>query len=371
MRNQIDQWFGTWQFRGMHRGWKLILCAFITCILVSCSQGPSPYLQVTPMPATQLQLPGVTQIPGIDALERRLGTVRIDSVTTYTPEEAHGVAQVLFSIHEGELYDVGLDGSDLHRLALTTPCFAPKVTPDGHWVACITPQGIALASLQAGQIKSEHEVVHVSGDNPLNSLAWSPDGQQLAAVSLSLSESKVALYTEQSEHSSLRLRAMLTLPGSLLSPGEDLSYEVYWLTWSPDGRFLLFAARLSGGSVYLLPLSLVPPASLDSNAPPYIATLSSDQLTFVSRASRDVTPVWSPFPNVITLNNTEMNSLEDLNIASGKQGTILTIQSPGLNVCQPSWTSAGHALVFSLCEPPTVEYPASVLQPLYVYRPQE
>lgn len=303
-------------------------------------------------------------------LEQHVGAARINGFTPYASSATHGLPHVLFSLNNGVVYDIGLDGSNVRRLPLTVACSSPTVTPDGNWLACLTRTGIALASIVPGALAAGREIIHTQNDHLPQSLSWSPDGQELAAVNVENPTCSIALYTEQDAYSQLRLTAILSIPGLIQSPGIDLSCALYWVSWSPDGHTLLLAADQG---IYLLSLALVPSASAHPGNPPTSVTFSLNQLTVIGIPAGNSTPVWSPVPQFVTINyqgvNTITNTIDQLDTKTGKQAVILTIRSQGLLVCGPSWVPSRHQLVFSLCEPVQADYPANVLEALYVFTP--
>src|SRR5579859_1587191 len=83
----------------------LILLALVMAAGCSGNLRPLP-------PLPDLQLPGVTQIPGITTLHAAPQSGYIRAVATYM-SPGQSAAQILFTL-DSELYTVGLDGSDLH-----------------------------------------------------------------------------------------------------------------------------------------------------------------------------------------------------------------------------------------------------------------
>src|SRR5579872_7120587 len=95
------------------RGWQVALLLAVLCgaaLAAACSDEQSP------PPLTDLHIPGVTKIPGIEQLEQQHGVHVIAGLTTYLSASDHQ-PHVLFESSPA-VYDVRLDGTGLQPTAI-------------------------------------------------------------------------------------------------------------------------------------------------------------------------------------------------------------------------------------------------------------
>ncbi len=111
-------------------------------ILTACGE-PTGSRQPLPL----LHLPHVARIPGAERLTAS-GPGEITAIATYVPAGGDTQAHLLALVDDQDLYDMGIDGSNLHEVPLAHSCFRSlSVTPDGRWGARQTDRGIEIFGL--------------------------------------------------------------------------------------------------------------------------------------------------------------------------------------------------------------------------------
>jgi len=178
---------------------------------------------------------------------RRMDPVRTDAVRLperFTPES------VTWFPSGEELLVVGLlpgvEGSSLVALTPTGKARplgqrtvrAPRVSPRGHQVAWITPEGIMLGpeSMETGTLLVPVER-QKRLDRGFDQLAWSPDGERLAYLRFSVGEAGLEAVLETVELKGQKVTTLLADPRLALESGHGA------LAWAPDGRLFYALAE--------------------------------------------------------------------------------------------------------------------------------
>lgn len=150
-------------------------------------------------------------------------------------------AQIAFTMapigtDSGEIYRADTDGTARVRLAAVPDSSATGLTwsPDGTALAYIVAQDSAFQLLTLSAEGGDSRVVYRS-DLPLSSVAWAPDGQRLFFVSQTADELGTAIYSVTLDGGA---------PRTEYDPAatSDFTPGLGWLTLSPDGTHLAFAA---------------------------------------------------------------------------------------------------------------------------------
>jgi len=295
-------------------------------------------------PLPDLRLSGVTKIPGISELEQRINVHDILSMTTYTPSSSAGRrARILFSLG-GTIYDVGLDGADLHSLGGTCP-HPDSVSTDGRWLICNPGAGIRLMDLRLG---GEGAALHLSptGITGFQSPAWAPDGRQLAVMTSEPEPCTIAIYAVVPEHATATRTAQLTLPQFATSGPTGAACGAGELAWSPDGAWLSFVDITAQSTAYAVPLAKALARTRPTDGIPTVELTADLLMTAAIDIRPNSAPVWSPVADTLTFVSRDGESIREVNVRTGEQRTLLTQRVA--DIFAVSWTPDGQHLVFVL-----------------------
>lgn len=350
--------------------WLCVLCLLAGCVLPTPFATPLPAF--TPEPTPDLHLPGVTKIPGITELEASLGALSLNSVATYLPAGQPGQGRVLFTVtngqtHEDELYEMGVDGSGLHRLPLRVACGGQiAVTGDGRWLACRNPQGIALLALNS-QPPDPGRELGATGVGGLYDVAWAPDSHHLAVRSGLGGGCSIALYTASASYTTLRLTAVLALPQLVPWQSPTPGCLADWPSWSPDGQWLTFiSATIRTATVFGLPLASIRSLLDRTGVQPASIVIPLKMLVPLGVTDTYPPPVWSPIAPILTVATPNRGGIAQIDLRTGAQ-TVL-FRAPVWSIWQLAWTPSGRQLVFGLGKLAAGEEIPPPEQ-LYVYTP--
>jgi WD40 repeat protein len=295
-------------------------------------------------PLPDLRLSGVAKIPGINELEQRVNIHDILSITTYAPAGAHGAgARVLFSLG-GTIYDVSLDGRDLHPLGGTCP-YPDSVSPDGVWLICNPGAGIRLMDLRPG---GEDAALHLSptGIMGFGSPVWAPNGRQLAVMSSEPEPCTIAIYAVVPERATATRKAQLTLPQFATSGPGGAGCAADAVAWSPDGAWLSCAVITAQSAVYAVPLANALARTRPTDGVPTVELIPDLLVTAAVDIRPNSAPVWSPVADTLTFVSRDGASIREVNVRTGEQRTLLTQRVA--DIFAVSWTPDGQHLVFVL-----------------------
>ena len=137
-----------------------------------------------------------------------------------------------------DLYLVNVDGSGLMRITHNpsgSMLSRIPVSPDGSRLAFATGRGVTI-------IPVERPAEAISLDRPSGWLAWSPDGGQLASLSLD-AQKRFRLFVFNADGTG----EARDVAGSWPPPAPGDQQSVAELTWSPDGRRLAFVYKTRPG----------------------------------------------------------------------------------------------------------------------------
>jgi hypothetical protein len=337
--------------------------------LVACGGPPPP-----PAPLAPLRLPGVVAVSGVSGLHVGPGRGVIGQVAAYEPAGGAAAPRVLFT-EDGELFDVGLDGTGLRSLRMS--CDGPiAVAPGGRWVVCQTDGGIAISDLTAKPPDGGALLLTSSAYNPstglLGSPAWSPDGRLLAVVTTLASGCAVGVYVTTLPYRTIGLATVLDFP-SLVLPGASRRCAISGLAWSPDGRWLAFT-QFGDHRPYEIDgllLASLPPLGTRPVTPPTTITVPARLLVPLGRSEVFAAPPsWSVLPSglALTYPGPSERSIMRGAVPSGAAQTVLAVGQGTIDAL--AWTPDGHGLVFAQGDPGCAEC-AVVYRPsqLYVYTP--
>lgn len=341
--------------------WWLGLVALASVLTLSSCASSQPPSRLQP----DLKIPHVAKVPGIEALEQRVGS-RSLLMTTYRTAAAPRSAHVLFQLLGGAVYDVSLDGSGLRQVS--TRCGIPvKVTPDGRWLVCQNDAGVALHDLLSQSQTGDRQVLNNTGDLRFGTPTWTPDGHHLAMVTGQAGGCAIAIYVADAGYSTLTLSALLAFPEFIMSgPSGPLCY-VSELGWSPDGDWLSFVGG-PGYHVNVLAVPSIVRTVLQSSTPPITpvtVAIQKQSLLAVGSTYPTSKPVWSLAADTLTLAGSQGWSIDDVNVQSRQKVVVLT-QRVGA-ILSLSWTPDGRHLVFVL-QAPNGDYQPPPAQ-IYVYTP--
>lgn len=343
------------------------LSVFALLLVAGCSGSQRP---LPPLP--DLHLPDVTQIPGITTLHTAPQLGYIASVATFRPV-GQPAPRILFTV-DGDLYSVGVDGSDPHSLQITCRDQV-AVSPDGRWAVCVhadvylavisltaaPPHNTRLLTLPAGPF---------AGALQWGSPTWLPDNRHVAVVTHLDSGCSVAVYTLSASYDQIQMAGLLNIP-AFVTPGVgEPGCAVSVLSGSPDGTWLSFVGEThSRFTLYVLSVANVLTVLLQ-NSRPQSLTVSADQLIALGEAFLTA-PSWSRHGTdwLVTFTNRDSQHLTQIDVSTRESSTVLGVQHG--EITSSAWTPDSKHLVFANGQRACIECPPSFTPShLYVYTPQ-
>ncbi|MGI6081246.1 MAG: hypothetical protein ACOYEP_00040 [Limnochordia bacterium] len=184
--------------------------------------------------------------------ERKLvnGLVTRSGGLSWTPD-GQGVVYGKMDYHQGgltsDLYIYNIRSGKEERLTHGYRAYAPTVSPDGEWIAFISRREdrslILLTALEKGtpMVLWSPEIDRPRDEQPdqVFSLAWSPDGENLAFVGRTHSgDIELFLLPLMLQETPVPVAAPVRLT-------HDAAVKLD-PSWSPDGRYLFFSSDHSG-----------------------------------------------------------------------------------------------------------------------------
>jgi hypothetical protein len=339
--------------------WVTITALVCALVLSGCSSPPP-----SPQLLTDLQISHVRKIPGIEALEQRVGIHDLLTMTTSRSSVEPHATHVLFNLLGGGMYDVLLDGGALQQVP-TRCAFPDAVTPDGIWLACQHDNGIALHDLRAHSEQGDQQVLSNSDALRFGTPTWTPDGHHLAMVLVQAGGCTVAVYAADPTFTTFTPSALLEFPEFTTHGPSGPICEVSTLSWSADGHWL----SLLGGEGYNVYAIAVPAAlqellhTVAAPATPLTFTFPQQSLLPIGPTYHASAPVWSPVADTLTLSDGQ--SILNVNVVTRVRQVVLTQHTAG--IFSLSWTPEGRQLVFVLALPHEESRPPPAQ--LYVYTP--
>lgn len=354
--SHVSRRTGRWAWRGTAVWW--ILSAAM-CVAVAACSGTQPPQK----PLTELHLPGVTQIEGITPLHALPRRGDILAVATYHPTQGVTADRILFSL-DGDLYDVGVDGSGLRSLQVG--CGDPvTISPDGQWAVCPGNAGLLLIGPITSSSPPQVQTIALDDSTPVGFPAWLPDGRHLAVVT-SMNGCSIALYAASPSTDTFDLLALLTFPQ--FAKGQEC--YIQGLAWSPDGAWLAFAEE-SETSSQVYALSTVSVLSqLTRTTSVLHQTVSSAMLVSLGANPTSSPPSWSERGGQPTVSfvDRDWQTIVQVDPATRERTPLLKITDGLLGPL--AWTPDGQHLVFTQERPLCIECaPSFTPSHLYVYTP--
>lgn len=285
------------------------------------------------------------------------------------------MSQVILAF-EDTIYESGIDGNERHRLPVDGYCSYPAVTNDGHWMACVSTSAeendwLHLVALQPTDTSQEHQT-RLSVVHSFSSLAWSPDGQYLAAaIKASGAPCSVAIFSSPAPH------AMLTRIVNITSAQFDGQYGlcgIHSITWSVDSQRLfvlsagvsIFMATVAVGRL-LQAVTTTPPGNSVSYEVPtdHIQTFTFadmygyDSLLFLNSQRDTLFFTSSGSPEHLMSFNLHTKQLKTVFILPG------TYQINAL-----TWMPNGRQLLIAVGDHPCVDCGAYAISDVYLFSPE-
>ena len=311
-------------------------------------------------PWADLQLPGVTKIPGIENLQKNSDIDRVYHAITYQSQLDGDATHVLFENGQA-VYDMRLDGIQLHTVTL--PCSeSVAVAPGGQWIACRTNTDIVMHDFTAHQADI---TLSDAGQYP-GYPTWAPDGHHLAIMTSLGGGCSIGIFDISFTTGSTHLVALLSLPRFVTEESDNVGCSVY-LTWSPDGtQFAFIDTDL--WALYDLPIGSLHLLTRPETLPPITQAMTGDQLIRLGEKCRSHSGLaWAATSKALTYVACTGRTIKQTDIVTHETTTLLVQGAAG--VFDLSWTPDGKRLLFVLgiasdeLTPPPSQ--------LYVYTPSE
>lgn len=287
--------------------WLIIFLSFFA--LCSVSLGSIAYalsairLHTSSSPAysfPHLQAPGLRALPVTD-LEKRYNLSIIATLPAAGPERAARILLSARSDHDQALYSIDTDGRNLQRLPETLPCDgAFMFTPDARELTC--KQWFMVYPFDPVTLRVTGEMTLI--DPVINLAIWGPDSHQFVTSSVIGADRGVSFYRADATYSSITPTAILLF--------NNAPIRLSLMSWSPDGRYLLFRGPALDGSfrdqLFLLPLATIQKRLLAPTSTPWspgtpVAEIQSDDLVSIALPGRAqaYTAVWRPDGSSLTV----------------------------------------------------------------------
>jgi Tol biopolymer transport system component/DNA-binding winged helix-turn-helix (wHTH) protein len=204
----------------------------------------------------------------------------------------------------------------------TQPAFAP----DGKQIAFvwISEEGTSRR-IYIKTIGSEAVRQLTSDADEQFSPVWSPDGKQVAY--LSRSKSGLGLYIADA--------AAKAPPRKLLIPQEPSHWEQGALSWSPDGKILIYPDHQGSqpnSSIFQVDLATLNARSISSPPPGW---------------EGDLNPAYSPNGKWIAFTRASETAVRDIYWMSTTDGQVHQLTHDRMNIDSLAWTSDSAAIIFS------------------------
>lgn len=322
--------------RFLHRSLRITqwLIWLTLALLVSACSGNQAL-----KPLADLQMPGISKIPGISDLQQHSNVDRIYHATTYQSHVDGNTTHVLFEVGQ-TAYDMRIDGSHLHPVTL--PCSeSVAVAPGGQWVACRTSTSVEL-----------HDVTNQRSDITINDIgqypyspSWAPDGHHLAVVTRLGGGCSVAIFGVSFSAGSTNVIALLSLPRFVTQESSGLGCSMESLTWSPDGTQLAFIDN-DLWAVYNLPIASMHLLTRPINSPPLTLTITGDQMVRLGKCSSHSGLAWTASSKELTFVDLHGWNIEQVDVATHDMTTLIEQHTAG--AFGLSWTPDGKQLLFVL-----------------------
>jgi Tol biopolymer transport system component/DNA-binding winged helix-turn-helix (wHTH) protein len=202
----------------------------------------------------------------------------------------------------------------------------PAFSPDGTQIAFVwTAEGGAAQQIYVKRIGEETLTrLHADAGDQF-SPAWSPDGRQIAYLSRSSGELGLFIADLSGSHEARKV----------FIPQEPSHWEQGALSWSPDGKSLIFPDHQGlqpNSSIFRLDLASNDVRSITSPPPGW---------------EGDFSPVYSPDGSRIAFTRASETAVRDIYWMSVGDGKLHQLTSDRTNVDSLTWDAAGAAIIFS------------------------
>ena len=175
---------------------------------------------------------------GSGSVHARLYTMAADGT------EKHNATSMLRTLSLSQIQSMGKDDTAVPRL-VGVALFPPAWSPDGKKLAFLVNEA---SEVKYDPFRKILYTVRIDGseltriaEDVLSVASWSPDGQRLAVAKFA--GDNVGLFTLAADGSDEKLVTTITDNATLFqdSPKSRHQFKVYTLSWSPDGRQILYS----------------------------------------------------------------------------------------------------------------------------------
>ena len=202
----------------------------------------------------------------------------------------------------------------------------PALSPDGLRVAFVwISEGRDTQQIYIKRIGEESLLRLQTGDDQQFSPAWSPDGRQIAY--LSKSNAGLGLYIVNVQAGQPARKVFI--------PQEPSHWEQGALSWSPDGKSLIFPdhdGSQPNSSIVQLDLATRNARSITSPPPGW---------------EGDLNPVYSPDGKRIAFTRASETSVRDIYWLSLEDRSVHQLTSDRMNIDSLTWGAGGSSIIFS------------------------
>jgi len=223
---------------------------------------------------------------------------------------------------------------------------APRIAPDGTRIAYLCRGSSNAMELCLCDIngKNERRIVTAKSGLSVLSVAWAPDGKRLAIASDG--KNKTGVYV---------------IPES--GPGEEKVSDAKAgeVSWSPDGRFVVYSARADGSDVRISETAFFVATATSmwfERLGPRFRQVDLYMIDLETKATRRLTreansnihPAWSPDGNLLAFasNRTGRYGIYFFEADTGEVHPFVSAKQ--WHALHPAWSKDGSTVVFEIVE---------------------